>query len=526
MALTWTDTLSVHQSTRGEAGGGVLNVAGYTRLSDDGELGDGRDGRQGVLRQGEDITGLSRAREWHLTKIYEDNDTSAYKRRVKRKAFEQLLTDLQSGALDGIVAYNIDRVARQPRDLERLIDIYETSRRKLVFATCTQDFDLSDPDGRFNARLYVSVANKYSADISRRAARKNLDSARKGKVHAGRRAFGWKDDGKTLDEFESGLLRQAREDIRNGKLIGTIRAEWIAAGVKPSETARSGDKQRPISHSTVEHRIINPRICGYRVYIPQAEREKSGKRFWAPDHIMLDDKGNKVTGDWETDCSVEEWEEIVEILKSRKAKKASGAPHDTAAKRLLSGVCRCPHCGTGMRPNPYTPGTTAAEKYGFRYQCRTVDGGCGKVSRVGPPIDELVESAFLKQVERQVGDAQAKHTAEDAEISKAQAALNRIEEDKAVYRESRDTGEMSAKEFVLAIKSLEAQEAKHLAKLRELRAQVKLKTASLPAVLKQWSRFTMDQKRAHLLEVVEAVIVHPAGRGKRFDPALIEIIWR
>lgn len=54
-----------------------------------------------------------------------------------RPGFEQLLTDLASGLIDGICVWDSDRLARQPRDLERLIDLYET-RKGLVLPPPTK----------------------------------------------------------------------------------------------------------------------------------------------------------------------------------------------------------------------------------------------------------------------------------------------------------------------------------------------------------------------------------------------------
>src|SRR4051794_18030591 len=101
------------------AGVDMFDVGGYTRISDKGQLGDGRDGREGVIRQRQDVYDLASARRVNIHRIYEDNDSSAYNRKVRREDFEQMVTDLASGVISGILAYNIDRIARQPRDLER-----------------------------------------------------------------------------------------------------------------------------------------------------------------------------------------------------------------------------------------------------------------------------------------------------------------------------------------------------------------------------------------------------------------------
>ncbi|MFD5536737.1 recombinase family protein [Streptomyces sp. NPDC127079] len=47
---------------------------------------------------------------------YEDNDLSAYKRKTVRPEFRQMLEDLKAGRIDGVVAWDIDRFTRRPRE--------------------------------------------------------------------------------------------------------------------------------------------------------------------------------------------------------------------------------------------------------------------------------------------------------------------------------------------------------------------------------------------------------------------------
>jgi DNA invertase Pin-like site-specific DNA recombinase len=100
----------------------------------------------GVARQQQDCERLADLRSWQVVKTYEDNDVSAFKRNVVRDEFELMLRDLRSGLIDGIVAYDLDRLARQPRDLERLIETFD-ERPRLEFATVTNDINLGSPDG-------------------------------------------------------------------------------------------------------------------------------------------------------------------------------------------------------------------------------------------------------------------------------------------------------------------------------------------------------------------------------------------
>ena len=142
-----------------------IPVAVYVRISDDEE-----ETRDGVTRQQEDCAALASIRRWIIGDVYEDNRSAAYRPEVVRDRFERMLTDLESGAVRGVVVYNLDRLVRQPTDLERLIRIYEKHRGILEFvsASLQGDIDLSSDDGITMARVMVAFANKSSRDTARR----------------------------------------------------------------------------------------------------------------------------------------------------------------------------------------------------------------------------------------------------------------------------------------------------------------------------------------------------------------------
>ncbi|MDA8046846.1 MAG: recombinase family protein, partial [Actinomycetota bacterium] len=90
-----------------------MDIGLYSRISED------LDGTGlGVARQEEDCRKLADLRGWSVSKVYQDNDVPAFKSKVVRPQFERMLTDLESGVIDGVVVYDLDRFARQPVDLE------------------------------------------------------------------------------------------------------------------------------------------------------------------------------------------------------------------------------------------------------------------------------------------------------------------------------------------------------------------------------------------------------------------------
>lgn len=289
----------------------MLTVGGYTRISDIGRLGDGRDGKEGLMRQREDVYDLAKLMRYNVHRMYEDKDASAYKRHVKRNDFEAMVIDLERGLISGILAYNIDRIARQPRDLERLIDIYEQARRPMAFATTAGDYDLTTADGRFQARIYVTIANKFSADAARRVARQKLAEASDGRPHKGQRAFGWMDSVR-IDEREAELLTIARKEIVDGKKVATVHQEWTGLGIRSPQTPPG----KTIGYTSVKYVLRNPRLCGYRAYIPQEVRERSG-RVDPVEWLIERTDGTPVRGQWETIFTPDEWRELVDVLDAR-----------------------------------------------------------------------------------------------------------------------------------------------------------------------------------------------------------------
>ena len=83
----------------------------------------------------------------------------------------------------------VDRLVRQPRDLQDLIDIVEYIKRPVTGATGGRMNLINDSD-RHLARLMCVMALKSSEDTARRVARQHLSAAQNG-IAQGRIAYGW-----------------------------------------------------------------------------------------------------------------------------------------------------------------------------------------------------------------------------------------------------------------------------------------------------------------------------------------------
>ncbi len=151
----------------------VKAAAVYARISSDPE-GD----RLGVTRQREDCEALAARKGWPVAEVYIDDDRSAYSGKP-RPEYRRMLDDIAARQVDALIVYNLDRLHRQPRELEAFFDITDAAGLTNL-ATVEGDINLGSHDGRFHARILGAVARKSSDDASRRIKRKNEERAAQG----------------------------------------------------------------------------------------------------------------------------------------------------------------------------------------------------------------------------------------------------------------------------------------------------------------------------------------------------------
>ena len=84
---------------------------------------------------------------WPVGAEYVDNDVSAFSGKPRRE-YARMLADLESGARDAVIVYNLDRLHRRPAEFEEFVALCERVGVSQV-ATVTADIDLGK-GGRAN----------------------------------------------------------------------------------------------------------------------------------------------------------------------------------------------------------------------------------------------------------------------------------------------------------------------------------------------------------------------------------------
>jgi DNA invertase Pin-like site-specific DNA recombinase len=455
----------------------------YARISSD------RDGdKLGVGRQIEDCEALAQRRGWAVGGHYIDDDVSAYSGRV-RPEYRRMLDDLRAGSVDAVVVWHLDRLHRQPRELEQFFDICESVNVRAL-ASVTGDIDLATHDGQFMARILGAVARKESDDKSRRIRRKALELAQSGKVSGGgTRPYGFNDDRKTIREDEAAVIRDCVARLLAGESLRSICSDLNTRRL-PTTSGKVWQTH------PLRRMLMSGRISGQRDYHGE---------------IVAD----------------AEWPAIIQPSETARIRALFADPsrrtNRSARRYLLTRLVRCGACGESLVARPRDDGRR-------RYVCATGPNftGCGKRVIVADELEVFVCEAVLYRL-----DSPDLAAALDGQ-SDTESALcqERVDEETARLTELAETWAARAitlPEWLAARSPIEAR----LKAAKKQLARMSRETVLGPhighgnALRESWPQLPLTQQRAIVAAVLDHVVVGSGRRGyNRFDPGRLEPIWR
>lgn len=394
-----------------------------------------------------------------------------------------MLADIKAGQLDAVVVWDLDRLHRQPRELEDFMDLAD--ERRLQLATVTGDVDLSTDNGRLFARIKGAVAKAEGERKAARFKRSMEQKAAAGKWQAANRPFGYTMTGELL-EPEATHLRQAMLDVLAGKSINQVAREWNALSLK-------GTRGTSWTSPRVRRLLINPRYAALRVY--------RGKVL------------EGVEGDWEALIDADTHRGLVAFLTDPSRITCTSFEK----KYMGSRVYVCGACGAPMRH------AFAGNPRVRRYECTAEQ----HVTRRGEPVDALVEELVLTRLSSpqvrliidtgekiDVAALQAKRTALQARLDELAGLFAEGSIDASQLRRGSNDlrTRMRAVDSVLADLAHRSPVAELLAAGEKLR--------------ERWAELTPDIKGKVIQETV-TIRIMPSPRGNgAFRPELIVPEWK
>ncbi|HEX5403157.1 MAG TPA: recombinase family protein [Pseudonocardiaceae bacterium] len=444
-----------------------------------------------------------------------EDGLSAWKRTVRRPGWEKLLERVESGASDGIVVWHTDRLFRQPRDLEKLIELGE---RGFKVFSAHGERDLADPDDRFILRIEVAHAARSSDDTSRRIKRRFATYREQGKQTGGPRKFGFpgKDllwqpgPGQTkadqpdvpaaLVAREQQALKDAADDLLTGVKMGEVARQWNAAGLRNA----SG---RDWIGGTVASTMRRASLGG----IIEHDGVPVGRMAGEP---ILDQRT---------------YERLRALFAGRKRGRPNGLVY------IGSGIVRCGGCGTKLNGSVETglflPDGTPKR----RYYCPKHQRGCGKVfvgmhlvdpelrvfvvSRLSDERHASAVSAARSQVEERLATV-------NAEISEVEGLQRALSARLGARKMTLDAFDEANEPLVVDLARLGAERDS----LQGTSTPGPTRAGSRESLIGQWDAGTVEDKRAMLRDalgrdwlVIEPFVRQP-GEKIVFDKARLHTV--
>jgi DNA invertase Pin-like site-specific DNA recombinase len=464
----------------------AIPAAIYTRISLD------RSGAsESPERQEAEARRLCDAKGWEVIEVFSDRDLSAYKRGVRRPAYEAMQAAVADGRVRAVAVYSLTRLARSVQEFSRLLEFLTS--RDCALASVSDPVDTSTPSGRAMTQLHGVFAELESATISTRVRSAHAFAAERGRAHSGgSRSFGYARDGSVVEE-EAEVVREVAARVADGASLRSLARDLNARGVRTT-------MENEWSSATLGQMLRSPRLAGLRTH-----------------------NGDVTPGDWEAILDPEQHAAVLEALSRSLAVRRSTRRH------LLTGLAVCGLCGGKLK----TMGFHMKNGQAFeRYQCVAQPGSinCGKIAAAKNSLDATVLDELLTFLSR--ADLRPVEGGGRAEALRRLAeddgrALVELTQARFVHRSIGDEEYVGARDALRA--RVDAADAELAALQRqEAAAALALRPGRREDLEAWWEGASAEDRRAALAASVERIVVMPAKRrgGNVFDRSRVHVEFR
>ena len=332
---------------------------------------------------------------------------------TNRPAFLELLNEIKDNKVESITCYRLDRVSRNVSDFCNLIN--ELEKYQVAFISIREDFDTTTPMGKAMMLICSVFAQLERDTIAERIRDNMIELAKTGRWLGGNTPTGFKStevkivnqDGKKkklfkLEEIKDEkeliiLLKDKYKEIKSQTGLETYT-------IKNNLKTKNGNR---FTRWALVNILSNP-VYSYADYdafeyftnkgaiVIGNKNDYDGKYG-----IMAYNKTNQITGKGKKNNPISEWiiaigkhkgfwsgKEYIEIQNLLEQGANKRFRKSLVNNALLSGLLRCSHCNSYMRPKTYNKNSK------FSYLCELKDKSrgckCNHKNLLGNITDKFV----------------------------------------------------------------------------------------------------------------------------------------
>lgn len=424
-----------------------------------------------------------------------------YEMRVWRPGFQSVLSNLTHRRARAVLAEDLDRTLRDPRDAQDFIDVMADCKGWAESMSGSLKFTAGGTDTeRMMCEMLVSHARMSSADTARRVSDARERQALNGRYGGGKRPYGFLADGVTVDPGEAAEI------------------------VKWADAVLAGIPLRSVAHDLRERAI--PTVTGLRWTSPTVRdillRPRNAAIMVHKGRELLD-----VATPWEPILPEDVWRAVVAKLKDPaamvtwtteqgKQRTAVRGTNVGRAPRWLGSQLFVCHCGA-----PVAVQVSKTKAPAYRCDVR----GEGHIVRNVAKVDALVVRWVVARLSRvDAADMFDAPVSGELDLNALRAEVAVLRQRKADLAASFADGEIDRAQLASGTKRVDAK----LRTAQDSLASVTDRSPLTPMVgadnpQETWDGLSLGERRAIIKDLMTVTILPTTARRYGFDEGSVRI---
>ncbi|MGM7719388.1 recombinase family protein [Metabacillus sp. Hm71] len=460
-----------------------MKTAIYIRVSTEEQVKEG----YSISAQKQKLKAFCIAQDWDVVGIYADEGISA--KDTNRPQLQQMIKDIESGEIDCVLVYRLDRLTRSVLDLYKLLEIFDQNDCK--FKSATEVYDTTTAMGRMFITIVAALAQWERENMGERISFGFAEKVRQGKYALNFRPIGYNLDKETsklsIKEDEAKIVRMIFDLYLQGYSANRLCRYLNHRNIRTKEGNTWGDK--PLMQI-----LKNPL---YR-----------GAIRW---------NGEVYEDTHEPIVSKEQFDEVQRTIESRRTK----APRRVSSRYIFSSKIKCIKCGYPMQ-GYYVKAKLASGETKLYEQYRCLKKKTGECHGARSISERKLEDAFvyylgsfdfLEDIEEIAATSEeVVQPSEKVNIDELMKELEKIEKRKKKWQYAWSEDMMSDEDFRKRMNEADKEEKaikEQLEELENLEPEAEYSIEQIKEVLidirKNWNKLDNDEKKALVDSVVDRV---------------------
>ena len=213
---------------------------------------------------------------------------------MERPGLKRLMADIETGKIDIVVVYKIDRLTRSLGDFSRLIEVFE--RQRVSFVSVTQQFNTTTSMGRLMLNVLLSFAQFEREVTGERIRDKIAASKAKGMWMGGHPPLGYRIEDRRLIvvDVEADLVRRIFRDFVQCRSTTDL-VRQLAADGKTNKQGKPFSKQ--MLYKLMHNRVYLGEIPHKGKSYPGAHEAIIDQALWDAAHAILAENNRQRTSE-------------------------------------------------------------------------------------------------------------------------------------------------------------------------------------------------------------------------------------